>query len=106
VTSYFGSTQNTVARNYLFADHASNTGFTVARTFHTFERQDFLFGVQALNIFNHGPTGNYNSQLIDGVPFNGTDAFGNTYTGQTTFGDKAITVSGSRVLRIEGRYEF
>jgi len=106
VTSYFGTTQNTVARNYLFADHASNTDFTVDRTFHTFESQDFTFGVQALNVFNHGPTGNYNSQLIGGVPFNGTDFFGNTYTGQTTFGDKAITVSGSRTLRIEARYEF
>jgi len=106
VTSYFGTTQNTVSRNYLFADHQSNTDMTVARSFHTFEHQDFVFAVEALNVFNHGPTGSYNSQLIDGVPFNGTDTSGNVYSGAVTFGDKALTVSGNRILRIRARYEF
>lgn len=106
VLSYFGTTQNTVSRNVLFADHQSNTDFTVERSFRTFEHQDFQLGVQALNVFNHGPTGSYNAQLIGGVPFNGTDIFGNVYSGAVTFGDKALTVSGSRVLRIQARYEF
>lgn len=106
VTSYFGSTQNTVSRNSLFADHQSNTDVTVERAFHTFEHQDFQFGVQALNVFNHGPTGSYDSQLIDGVPYNGTDMLGNVYSGAVTFGNKAITVAGSRTLRIQARYEF
>ncbi|MGA1981342.1 MAG: TonB-dependent receptor [Acidobacteriaceae bacterium] len=106
VTSYFGTTQNTVSRNVLFADHASNTDLTVERSFHTFEHQDFRFGVQALNVFNHGPTGSYNSQLIDGVPYNGTDSLGNVYSGAVTFGDKALTVSGNRVLRMNATYEF
>lgn len=106
VASYLGTTENTVGRNYFFADHASNTDFTLQRSFHTFERQDFMIRAEALNVFNHGPTGSYNAQLIGGVPFNGTDVYGNVYSGPVTFGDKALTVSGSRTLRIYARYEF
>jgi hypothetical protein len=106
VTSYFGTTQNTVSRNYLFADHTSNTDFTLGRSFHTFETQDFMISCEALNVFNHGPTGSYNATLITGVPFIGPDDFGDNFTGNVTFGDKALTVSGNRVLRIDARYEF
>jgi hypothetical protein len=106
VASYAGSTQNTVSRNYLFADHTSNTDFSVERAFRTFEHQDFMIRCEALNVFNHGVSGSYNANLITGVPFNGTDALGNVYSGATTFADKALTVSGSRTLRFYARYEF
>jgi hypothetical protein len=106
VTSDFGTTQNTVGRNVLFADHVSNTDFTAERSFHTVGHQDFMLRAEALNVFNHGSTGSYNANLITGVPFNGTDISGNVYTGQTTFGDKPLTVTGFRTLRIYARYEF
>ena len=106
VTSFEGTTQNTVGRNYFFADHASNTDFTAERSFHTFEHQDFMIRAEALNVFNHGSTGDYNATLISGVPFNGTDHLGNTYSGNVTFGDKPLTVSGNRVLRFYARYQF
>jgi len=106
VTSFEGTTQNTVGRNYFFADHASNTDFTAERSFHTFEHQDFMIRAEALNVFNHGSTGDYNATLISGVPFNGKDALGNVYSGRVTFGDKPLTVSGSRTLRFYARYQF
>jgi hypothetical protein len=106
LASYAGSTQNTVGRNYLFADHASNTDFAIGRSFHTFEKQDFMIECQALNVFNHGTTGSYNATLISGVPFNGTDIAGNKYSGQVTFGNEPVTVSGNRILRINARYSF
>ncbi len=65
-----------------------------------------MIRAEALNVCNHGSTGSYNANLITGVPFNGTDISGNVYSGPITFGDKALTVSGSRVLRIYARYEF
>ena len=104
--SYAGSTQNTVSRNYLFADHQSNTDFTLERSFKTFERQDFMIRMEALNVFNHGPTGSFNADLITGVPFNGSDLFGNSYSGAVTFDNKPLTVSGSRNIRFDARYEF
>jgi hypothetical protein len=106
VTSSYGTTENTVSRNALFADHQSNTDLTIERSFHTFEHQDFMIRMEALDVFNHGVTGDYNANLISGVPFNGTDGSGNVYAGATTFGDKALTVSGSRTLRIYARYQF
>lgn len=106
VTSYFGTTENTVSRNVLFADHASNTDLTVERSFRTVESQDFMIRLEALNVFNHGSTGDYNAQLIGGVPYNGTDELGNVYSGRVTFADKGLTVSGSRELRIYARYQF
>jgi hypothetical protein len=106
VTSFEGTTQNTVGRNYFFADHASNTDFTAERSFHTFEHQDFMIRAEALNVFNHGSTGDYNATLISGVPFNGTDHLGNKYSGNVTFGNKPLTVSGSRTLRFYARYQF
>jgi outer membrane receptor protein involved in Fe transport len=106
VTSYAGSTQNTVSRNYLFADHQSNTDFTLERSFKTFEHQDFMIRGEALNVFNHGHTGDFNANLITGVPYNGSDSFGNTYSGAVTFDNRPITVSGNRVLRVYARYEF
>jgi hypothetical protein len=106
VASYAGSTQNTVSRNVLRADHQSNTDFTLERSFKTFERQDFMIRAEALNVFNHGSTGNYNTTLISGVPFIGNDSFGNTFTGNVTFANKPVTVSGSRTLRIYARYQF
>jgi len=106
VTSDAGSTQNTVGRNYLFADHQSVTHFTLDRSFHTFEHQDFMIRGEALNVFNHGYTGSFNADLITGVPYNGTDTFGNTYSGAVTFDNKPLTVSGNRVLRIYARYQF
>ena len=65
-----------------------------------------MISCEALNVFNHGPTGSYNATLITGVPFIGPDDFGDNFTGNVTFGDKALTVSGNRVLRIDARYEF
>jgi outer membrane receptor protein involved in Fe transport len=106
VASYAGSTQNTVSRNYLFADHQSNTDFTLQRSFKTFERQDFMIRMEALNVFNHGPTGSFNADLITGVPYNGTDTLGNVYSGNVTFDNKPLTVSGSRNIRFFARYEF
>lgn len=96
VASYAGSTQNTVSRNYFFADHQSNTDFTLERSFHTFEHQDFMIRGEALNVFNHGSTGSPNSNLITGVP----------YQGNITFGNRPLTVSGNRELRVYARYEF
>ncbi len=106
VASYAGSTQNTVARNYLFADHASNTDVTLERSFHTFEHQDLMIRAEALDVFNHGPTGSFNADLITGVPYNGLDSLGNVYSGNVTFDNKPLTVSGSRTLRFYARYEF
>jgi outer membrane receptor protein involved in Fe transport len=106
VTSFEGTTQNTVARNYLFADHQSNTDFTMERSFKILEHQDFMIRAEALDVFNHGHTNSYNANLITGVPFNGTDALGHVFSGTTTFGDSARTVSGSRELRIYARYQF
>jgi hypothetical protein len=96
VTSNYGTTQNTVGRNALVADHTSNTDFTAERSFHTVKRQEFMIRAEALNVFNHGSTGSYNSNLIKGVPFNGS----------VTFGNKPLTVSGNRTLRIYARYQF
>jgi hypothetical protein len=106
LASYAGSTENTVGRNYFFADHFSNTDLSVERSFHLFERSDFMIRGEALNVFNHGTTGSYNANLITGVPYNGTDLLGNVYTGSTTFGNKPLTVSGARVLRIFARLQF
>jgi len=106
VTSDFGTTENTVGRNSLFADHQSFTDATVERSFHILERQQFTIRAEALNVFNHGATGDYNAQLISGSPFIGTDQFGNSYTGNVTFGDKALTVAGARTLRFFVRYQF
>jgi hypothetical protein len=106
VASYAGTTQNTVGRNALFSDHNSNTDFSLERSFHTFEHQDFMIRAEALNVFNHGSTGSFNANLITGVPYNGTDSFGNVYSGHVTFDNKPLTVSGSRELRIYARYEF
>jgi hypothetical protein len=106
VTSTYGSTQNTVGRNSLVAGHASKTDFTVERSFHIVKRQMFLVRAEALNVFNHGSTGSYNSTLISGVPFNGTDLLGNVYRGAVTFGNQPLTVSGNRTLRIYARYQF
>jgi hypothetical protein len=106
VTSFEGTTQNTVARNYLFADHQSNTDFTLERSFKTFEHQDFMIRAEALNVFNHGSTNGFNANLITGVPFNGTDTGGNVYSGAVTFDNKYLTVGGNRVLRIYARYQF
>lgn len=106
VTSFEGTTQNTVARNYFFADHQSRTDFSAERSFRLTEKSDFMIRGEALNVFNHGVTGNYNATLISGVPFNGTDALGNKFSGTTTFGDKSRTVSGNRVLRIYARIQF
>lgn len=106
VTSNQGTTQNTVGRNYLFADHQSFTDFSLERSFRTFEHQDFMIRAEALNVFNHGATGSYNANLITGVPFNGTDATGAKYSGNVTFANKPLTVSGNRTLRIYARYQF
>jgi len=106
VTSYAGSTQNTVGRNSLFADHQSNTDFTLERSFKTFEHQDFMIRAEALNVFNHGVTNSPSTTLITGVPYNGTDSLGNVYSGAVTFDNKPITVSGNRVLRVYARYQF
>jgi len=65
-----------------------------------------MIRAEALNVFNHGSTGDYNATLISGVPFNGTDATGKKFSGTTTFGDKALTVTGNRVLRFYARYQF
>ena len=106
VTSNFGTTQNTVSRDALTTGHFSNTDLTIQRSFKTFENQSFDFRVEGLNVFNQGNTGSYNADLITGVPFNGTDIFGQTYSGQTTFGNKYLTTSGNRILRIYARYQF
>jgi len=106
VTSAYGTTQNTVGRNALVANHASKTDFTAQRSFHTVKRQQFMIRAEALNVFNHGSTGSYNSTLISGVPFNGSDLLGNVYRGAVTFGNQPLTVSGSRTLRIYARYQF
>ena len=106
VLSNYGTTQNTVGRNYLFADHQSNTDFSLERSFHIRESSDFMVRAEALNVFNHGVTGSYNASLLTGVPFNGTDALGNVYSSAVTFDNKALTVSGGRVLRIYARYQF
>ena len=106
VTSYAGSTQNTVGRNYMFADHASNTDFTLERSFHLFERSDFMIRGEALNVLNHGSTGSPNANLITGVPYNGTDSLGNVYSGAVTFDNRPLTVSGSRELRVYARLQF
>lgn len=106
VTSNFGTTQNTVSRNYLTSDHISNTDLTVQRSFKTFEHQSFDFRAEALNVFNQGNTGNFNASLISGVPYNGTDSLGNVYSGRVTFDNRYLTVSGSRTLRFFARYQF
>jgi len=106
VTSPFGTTANTVARNYLTSDHTSNTNFTVDRSFKTFEHQAFSIRAEAFNVFNQGNTGSFNANLITGVPFNGTDATGAVYTGSVTFANKAQTTAGGRTLRFFARYEF
>ncbi|HEY4356536.1 MAG TPA: carboxypeptidase regulatory-like domain-containing protein [Acidobacteriaceae bacterium] len=106
VTSPFGTTGNTIARNAFTTDHTSNTDFTVDRTFKTFEHQSFSIRAEALNVFNQGNTGSYNANLISGVPYNGTDLTGAVYTGSVTFGDRALTVTGNRILRFYGRYQF
>jgi hypothetical protein len=106
LASYAGSTENTVGRNFLFADHFSNTDLSVERSFHLFERAEFMIRGEALDVFNHGTTGSYNANLITGVPYNGKDLLGNVYSGNVTFGNKALTVSGSRTLRIFGRLQF
>jgi hypothetical protein len=106
VTSPGGTTGNTVSRNYLFADHQSNTDFTLERSFKTFEHQDFMIRAEALNVFNHGSTNSFNANLATGVPYNGTDQLGNVYSGAVTFDNKPITVTGNRVLRIYARYQF
>jgi hypothetical protein len=106
VASWADTTQNTVGRNYLRADHFSNTDLSVERSFHLFERADFMIRGEALDVFNHGTTGSYNANLVTGVPFNGTDALGNKYSGNVTFGNRALTVSGARTLRIVGRIQF
>jgi hypothetical protein len=106
VTSFEGTTQNTISRNALVSGHQSNTDASIARSFHTFERQNFELRVEALNVFNHGVTNGYNADLITGVPYNGTDALGNVYSGQVTFGQSPLTVTGGRTLRIYARYEF
>jgi hypothetical protein len=106
VTSTYGTTQNTVGRNALVADHATKTDFTAERSFRTVKRQEFMIRAEALNVFNHGSTGSYNSTLISGVPFNGTDLLGNTYKGAVTFGNRPLTVSGNRTMRIYASYQF
>jgi hypothetical protein len=106
VTSHFGTTENTVSRNALVSDHTFSTDLTVDRSFKTFEHQAFSIRAEAINVLNQGNTGSYNASLISGVPFNGTDALNNVYTGQTTFGNRFLTVGGGRVLRFYGRYQF
>lgn len=98
VTSEFYSTGSTIGRNYLRADHISDTDLSVGRSFKITERQDFLFRAEAINVFNHGNTGAYNATLTSGTFAPGF--------GTNTFGDKNITVSGHRNLRFYVRYEF
>lgn len=106
VTSHYGTTGNTIGRNYLTTGHFSTTDLTVARRFKTFRGQDFSIRAEALNVLNQGNTGNYNANLLAGVPFNGTDTLGNVYSGAVTFANRALTTSGGRTLRIYARYEF
>jgi hypothetical protein len=106
VTSYFGSTQNTVSRNALFADHAVNTDVSVERSFRTFEHQSIMLRAEAFDVFNEGNTGSFNANLITGVPFNGTDQQKNVYSGAVTFHNEALTVGGARTLRFYARYAF
>jgi outer membrane receptor protein involved in Fe transport len=110
VTSNFGTTQNTVARNYLFTDHVVDTDLTVERSFKVIGEHSFSIRAEAINALNQGNTGssggNFNATLITGVPFNGTDSLGNVYTGQTTFDNRYLTTAGGRVLRFYARYQF
>lgn len=106
VTSNYGTTQNTVGRNSLTTDHTSNTDLSAQRSFKTFEHQQLDFRVEALNVLNQGNTGSYNTTLTSGVPFNGTDALGNVSNGAVTFGNRFLTTSGGRVLRLYARYQF
>ena len=111
VTSNFGTTQNTIGRDFLRAGHTSNTDFSLARSFKLiprYEHQDLQIRLEALNVLNQGNTGNYNTTLISGVPFKGTDSLGNVYTGTTSFGSQNayLTNAGQRVFRIYARYQF
>jgi hypothetical protein len=99
IASILGTTQNTVGRNSLVADHQSNTDLSVARSFKTFEGQDFMIRVEAINALNHGHTEGFNATLITGI-------FADPTMGTTNFGDSTLTTTGGRTLRVYARYQF
>jgi hypothetical protein len=90
---------NSIRRNDLYTPGAFSNDFTAAKTFKTFEHQDFLFRAECFNCMNHANTG---------IPAAILDTATNTpaSVGTTTFISYAPTAAGGRTLRFFVRYEF
>jgi outer membrane receptor protein involved in Fe transport len=102
--SPFGTTANTIGRNALYTPGFTNTDFSLQRSFHIVKEHSFDVRAEVFDIFNHANTGTPNYTLISGI-FNGVDGKPAT-SGQQTFANYPLTISGGRNLRFFLRYAF